>query len=308
MIFLREICRIKTPLILLGLWFVVWGFKDSLMTISFLTGFIALAMILGHIVSKELFEKYKWDVGRRLQEAWDCDCKRVDVNKSVLAVGMLFARVMIYAAVLLAMAVIVLLLRGNAFASQIQERAKPLIPILKEEHKRTWPESDIAIIAAQIERESAWKEQAKRIETSGVTSYGLMQVLDSTLVQMQQRHQTLSGIEPVRMLQARWGIRAGILYDKDMWKLCSFSIDRCTGCHRDDRNRWAFTLSAYNGGFGWVERDRKLTEERGHDKNIWFNNVEIYSTRSKWCFKINREYPKKILTNSGKWAEIFVNE
>ena len=300
---MKELYRLKTPLALLLLWIVVWGWQDSLRTISFLTGFVALGMILGHVASKELFGKYKWDVGQKLNEAWaHTDLFRIE--RSILAVGMLFARVMVYVAVLIAMAVIAtVIFRGQAFGATVYDRARPMLPILVEEHQRIWPESDIAIIAEQINHESAWKENATRVETSGVVSYGLFQVLDATLIEMQTRHKMLAGARPVQMLQARWGIRAGLLYDKDMWKLCGFSRDGCSSCHGNDRNRWAFTLASYNGGFGWIQRDRKMTAEKGRDGNVWFRNVELFSKRSKQFFEINRRYPREILANAYRWRD-----
>ena len=306
---IKEIYRLKTPIALLLIWIFTWGWRDSLMTISFLTGFLALAWILGHIASKELFGKYQWDVGRKMTAAWECAGAQ-SISRAILASGMLFARVMVYVAILIAMAIIVLMLKGaaslpegEAFGATIYDRAKPMIPILKEEHQRLWPESDITIIAEQIHHESGWKPTAKRIEKSGVVSYGLLQVLDVTLGEMQKRHEILAGTKPVQLLQARWGIRAGILYDKDMWKLCDFP-GNCLLCHGKDMNRWAFTLSAYNGGFGWIQRDRKMTAEKGYDGNIWFHNVELFSKRSRHFFTINRRYAREILANAYRWRRI----
>lgn len=321
-----ELYRLKTPLLLLGLWVFYWGWKEAFNTVAFLVGFLALAVIAGHVISKEIFGKYKWDVGERLNLAWN-NVNDYALKDAMLAVGMLFARVAIYVAIVIAMALLVQVIFcspfgrnhgevGSAHAATIEERAKPLLPILVEEHARIWPESDVAVIASQIQSESAWKEKAKRTEKSGVTSYGLMQVLDVTLAEMQKKHRTLAGTEPVEMLQARWGIRAGILYDLQMWNLCSFAVASTPLSDREgwprslrslsgvEMNRWAFTLAAYNGGYGWIQRDRKLTEERGYNKNAWAGNVENHSSRSKWAFEINRRYPREILANREKWRKV----
>jgi hypothetical protein len=172
-------------------------------------------------------------------------------------------------------------------ASIVNERRKAYYPILQEEHQRLWPEAPIIIFDKQIKAESAWKEQAIRLERSGVTSYGLLQVLDVTFEEMKKKHPTLLNGEPVQMLQARWGIRAGILYNKQMYNLCSFA--------QTEMARWCMALSSYNGGFGNLQRDRKLTEKNAHNKNLWFSHVEKFSKRSQWAFKINRCYVKEIL-------------
>jgi len=292
---MKEILRIKIPLMLVALWFFFFGAKEALMTIAFLGGFTGFAMLIGHLAGKEIFRKYKWDVGEKLNDAWDRSARRKD-NSAILAVGMLMARVFIYVAIVIGMALCLVILKGNAFGA-VPERARPHIPILKEEHARIWPESRIDVIASQINSESRWKENAKRVEKSGVISYGLMQVLDVTLIGMRKKHMLLADVEPVQMLRARWSIRAGILYDRDMWILCRFAAAL-------DENRYAFMLSAYNGGFTWVQRDRSLTAERGYGKDIWFGNVERFSRRSTWAFNINRRYVKETLEGAERYRDI----
>ena len=302
---MKEILRIKIPLMLIALWFFFFGFRDALMTIAFLGGFMGFAMLLGHLAGKEIFSKYKWDVGKKLNDAWDFSNSRNN-NSAILAVGMLMARVFIYVAIVIGLALCLVILKGNAFGadrhceqsaaiSPEMQRARLLIPILKEEHAVIWPDSRIEVFASQISSESRWKETAKRVEKSGVISYGLMQVLDVTLIGMRKKHTLLADVAPVQMMQARWGIRAGLLYDKDMWTLCYFA---------EGEDRYAFMLASYNGGFTWVQRDRVLTAENKQDKNIWFGNVERFSRRSPWAFNINRRYVKETLEGAERYRDI----
>lgn len=106
---LKELRRLGIPIALLLLWVIIWGVKDSFYTASLLTGFIALSMILGHLVGKELFKKYNWDVGKKLNEAWASGA----ITDAILASAMLMARVLIYVAIMIAMAIVVLLLKGG---------------------------------------------------------------------------------------------------------------------------------------------------------------------------------------------------
>ena len=58
----------------------------------------------------------------------------------------------------------------------------------------------------------------------------------------------------------------------------------------------AFTLSAYNGGLGWVNRDKKLARQKGMDSARWFGAVEtVNAGRSVAAWKENRNYPRFIL-------------
>ena len=58
----------------------------------------------------------------------------------------------------------------------------------------------------------------------------------------------------------------------------------------------AFTLSAYNGGLGWVNRDRKKARALGVDDRRWFGAVEnVNAGRGRAAFRENRNYPRLIL-------------
>ncbi|HFH4259005.1 TPA: lytic transglycosylase domain-containing protein, partial [Pseudomonas aeruginosa] len=54
--------------------------------------------------------------------------------------------------------------------------------------------------------------------------------------------------------------------------------------------------SAYNGGQGWVNRDRRLASASGADQLAWFDSVERFNAgRSAANFRENRNYPRLIL-------------
>lgn len=193
------------------------------------------------------------------------------------------------------LAAIMLIVAVSAFAA-IPQRAYLYFPILKEEHSLIWPESDIGIIGSQIAHESSWKEDVMRKEPSGVISYGLLQVLDVTYDELKKKNPLLLKGSPSEMLRARMGIRAGILYDKQMWILVSFADSTV--------DRYAMTLSAYNGGFGWLLRDRKLAELNGYSPNKWFGNTELFSKRSVHNYKINRRYVSEILKHADEYNRV----
>jgi len=110
---LSELKRLRWPLVLFAFWLAYWGIKDGLNTASLLTGFLGLAAILAHFISKDLFGKYRWDVGEKLNEAWKMESPYRSRSKAILAVGMLMARVAIYISVMISMAMILNFLRGG---------------------------------------------------------------------------------------------------------------------------------------------------------------------------------------------------
>ena len=187
---------------------------------------------------------------------------------------------------------VILLIAVSAFAA-IPQRAYQYFPVLKEEHALIWPDSDIGIIGSQIAHESTWKETATRKEASGVISYGVLQVLDVTYDELKKKNPLLLKGSPSEMLRARMGIRAGILYDKQMYGLVGFA--------ESETDRYAMMLASYNGGFGWLLRDRKLAEANGYNPNKWLDNTELFSKRSAQNFKINRRYVSGIIKQADEY-------
>jgi len=288
----QELFRLLPSLILFILGSLYYGFHESLGAICLLMFFISSFIIFSHVSTKLLFKKYKWDVGLRLNRLWKEPSP--PSHKVALAIAMLIVRATIYIATILVSAMLTsFLLRGTALPSDAVPPSH-IIKIIEQEKQRVWVGVNTCHILGQIKTESNFKEKAKRIEPSGVTSYGLMQVLDVTLNDMIKKSIIKDKITPEMMLVAKYSIIAGLTYDKFLWNLCNWT---------QGNERYAFMFSAYNGGYGWLKRDRKLTSEFGFDKNKWFGNVEYFSRRSWRAFKINREYPVKIFKYSEEYKE-----
>ena len=142
----------------------------------------------------------------------------------------------------------------------------------------TWGlDAPVAVFAAQVHTESWWRNDT----VSHVGAQGLAQVMPATA-------RWLPSVAPETGKPAPfnpgWSLRA---LDKWLW-------DRVAG--HSDFERMAFTLSAYNGGLGWVNRDRKKARALGVDDRRWFGAVEnVNAGRSKAAFRENRNYPRLIL-------------
>lgn len=106
----------------------------------------------------------------------------------------------------------------------------------------TWGlDAPVAVFAAQVHTESWWRNDT----VSHVGAQGLAQFMPATA-------RWLPSVAPETGKPAPfnpgWSLRALCTYDRWLW-------ERVTG--HSDMERMAFALSAYNGGLGWVNRDRK---------------------------------------------------
>lgn len=139
----------------------------------------------------------------------------------------------------------------------------------------------VATFAAQVHQESHWKFNAK----SPVGAQGLGQVMPSTATWLAQAFpKTLGKVEPYN---PTWSLMALVSYDR-------WLADRIKA--RNICEQTAMVLASYNGGLGWLIRDRKLASAKGADPLAWFGSVERFNAgRSAAAFNENRGYPRLIL-------------
>ncbi|WP_197722096.1 transglycosylase SLT domain-containing protein [Sulfuriflexus mobilis] len=175
---------------------------------------------------------------------------------------------------------------GSALAEgSIPANAKRYQRTLMREAQAHWGlNAPVARFAAQIHQESGWRITAKSRYADG-----LAQFTPSTA-------EWIAEIYPAHLANAapyspQWAIKALVIYDK-------YLFDHIQPQHAglmDECDRWAMALSAYNGGLGWVNRDRRLTTANGDDPDRWFGNVENHTQRADWARDENRRYPQRIL-------------
>lgn len=100
-----------------------------------------------------------------------------------------------------------------------------------------------------------------------------------------------SELRTFKLYSSSWAIRAMILYDRHL--LSSFKdSEQCES--------WYFTLASYNGGLGWILKEKKLAQQSGLNPLQWRNSVELVSARASWAYKENRNYPKRIIERHQK--------
>lgn len=162
--------------------------------------------------------------------------------------------------------------------SEAQQYRRELTRIAQAEWGLDAP---VATFAAQVHQESRWKFNAK----SPVGAQGLGQVMPTTATWLAQLFpKTLGKVEPYN---PTWSLMALVSYDR-------WLADRIKG--RNGCERHAMVLSSYNGGLGWLIRDRKLASAKGADPLVWFGSIERFNAgRSAAAFKENRGYSRLIL-------------
>jgi len=137
---------------------------------------------------------------------------------------------------------------STAFAQSIPMDARRYELPLKREAQRVWGlEAPVATFAAQIHQESRWRADAR--SPAGAT--GLAQFMPATANWIGGADAGLTERAP---LNPTWALRALVTYDK--WLSVRIKAD-------DDCQRMAFTLSAYNGGLGWVYKRQRLSPQPG---------------------------------------------
>jgi soluble lytic murein transglycosylase-like protein len=152
--------------------------------------------------------------------------------------------------------------------------------LIRTAHAQWGLDAPIATFAAQIHQESAWQPTA----TSWVGAQGLAQFMPATAAWIINVFPELKNVDPYN---PSWSMRAMVRYDQ--WLHARLKAD--TLC-----DKWAMVLSAYNGGLGWVLRDKTLAAANGDSRWLWWDNIERHNAgRSAANFSENRDYPRRIL-------------
>ncbi|WP_261319558.1 MltF family protein [Microbulbifer agarilyticus] len=112
---------------------------------------------------------------------------------------------------------------------------------------------DWRLIVAQMFQESTFNPKAK----SWVGARGLMQVMPDTGKQVGEKN----------LFDPETSVRAGLKYLE--WLHRKFEDKGIS-----PENMMWFTLASYNAGLGHVYDAQDLAEEKGWDRNVWFDNVE----------------------------------
>lgn len=168
-------------------------------------------------------------------------------------------------------------------ALSVPQAALPHRAELTRQARLVWGlNAPVADFAGQVHQESAWRPAA----VSRVGAQGMAQFMPATAKWWCELHR-MSAAE-CQPTNPTWALRAMVGYNRWLWNRIPDTSDEC--------DRMAFTLSAYNGGLGWVQRDRRLATARGLDASRYWGHVEaVNAGRAQWAIRENRDYPRRIL-------------
>lgn len=145
-------------------------------------------------------------------------------------------------------------------------------------------QSQPARLAAQIHQESGWNPNA-----ASAYAQGLTQFTPATARWLPTVCPAVGVPDP---WDAQWALRAQACY-------MAWLLDRVKP-HQQARGpmtactRWMFAFRAYNGGEGWLNRERLATQRAGGNANDW-GDVAQHRVRAAWAHKENTHYPWRIL-------------
>ncbi len=186
--------------------------------------------------------------------------------------------------------------------------AQVYLPVLASVVSSLWPTMpDAPLLAAQVEQETCitlkhskcWNPRAE-LKTSREYGFGLGQLTVTEKFNNFEAargwDKSLAGWQWANRFDPAMQLRALVAYDRNLYRQMRFGAS--------DRDRLAFTFSAYNGGMGGLIKDRRMCSAvAGCDPEQWFGHVERNSFRSKTAasgygksfFEINREYVRNIM-------------
>ncbi len=177
---------------------------------------------------------------------------------------------------------IVLLFSGEAISQTLcgQHHA-----VIKRSAYRTFgPEAPVATLVAQLHQESSCRADV----TSHAGAQGLAQFMPGTATDMARLHPDVCA--PANPFSSSWAITCRDRYMRDLL--------RQVGDSASESDQWAFALSAYNGGMGWVRRDKAICDITPgcNSKKYWDNVENVYDRRrSQANIRENRGYPVRIM-------------
>lgn len=160
----------------------------------------------------------------------------------------------------------------------------------------------VARLAAQVHQESGFRANAQSPYAQGLTQF-----TPATAKWLPQVCPAVGAPDP---WDPQWALRAQACYMAWLhdrvgpvaWGDMRLSVDapdsgatsRLKPGFVGECSRWNFALRAYNGGEGWLLRERKAAAKLGWNPNRW-EEVDHVRVRAGWAHKENVHYPRVIM-------------
>jgi membrane-bound lytic murein transglycosylase MltF len=196
-------------------------------------------------------------------------------------------------AVRLALAATALLMLSTATAQDALSRAQPYRDDMAKVARQTWGmRAPVALLAAQIDVESAWRCDA----VSPVGARGCAQFMPATAEDMARLYPELCA--PANPFSAEWAFRC-----RDRYMLALINALKPYSSGMSACDYFAFGFKAYNGGLTWVNRDRRKALALGRNPDNWHQVNQVNAGRKASAFKENKDYPVRIFTREARYAD-----
>jgi hypothetical protein len=231
-------------------------------------GLVALALIASAVID------LRASIAARRQARAGAFASDMLIGTGILLVGLLVASVAISTA------------RAAERPVRIPEHsAQYRLQINREAARYFGLDASPARLAAQLHQESGW-----RADAASPFAQGLAQFTPATAKWLPE---VCPGVGEPDPWDPSWSIRAQACYNHWLYR----RVKPLPGAHAGELSacsRWAYTLRAYNGGEGWITRERRAAAADGADPNNWLG-VEPYRVRALWAWRENTDYPRRIL-------------
>lgn len=141
----------------------------------------------------------------------------------------------------------------------------------------------VAMLAAQVHQESAWRATAQSPYAQGLTQF--------TPATAKWLPSVCPAVGAPDVWDPQWALRAQACYMAWLHERVkpyrhARAMSECS--------RRAFALRGYNGGEGWLTKERLATQRAGGDANDW-HEVARVRLRATWAHKENTHYPRVIM-------------
>jgi soluble lytic murein transglycosylase-like protein len=170
-------------------------------------------------------------------------------------------------------------------SAQVPPAAYGYQRLQRQQAQAVWGlDAPMATLAAQVHQESGWNCDA----TSPVGALGCTQFMPATANDVARRYP--DSLSPANPRNPRWAFRAQAQYMLDLHngRGARGAADLC--------ERMAFALASYNGGEGWVIRDRALADRQGLPRGVYFDAAQaVNAGRAPQYKRENADYPERIL-------------
>lgn len=141
---------------------------------------------------------------------------------------------------------------------------------------------------AQVHQESHWKANARSVYASGLAQFTPATAADYSRLLPPEVRATCSSTAGCPT-DPTWALYALSLYD--------YNLHRGFAWAETPDDRWRIVLAAYNGGAGWIRKERV----RAANSRRWADIAKACMRSAASC-KENRDYPVKIIE---RWLPLY---